>query len=497
MRSFWLFGPPVVLLASAIAFACSGSSTSSFGSNPGKDGASDDGSGGATGDDAGDDGCGILGCSGDTAPPCQNLQCKWQPCAPQGKPETELTGTIWDPAARLPLYNVYVYVPNATPDPIKPGNPTCTQCEAPASGSPLIGALTDEKGHFSIKHGPTDQWGVPGGDDIPLVIQVGKWRRQVKIPHVDNCATSNLDQTLGKDKLRLPKKSSEGDMPLIAFTSGACDPAECFLRHIGIDDSEFVPPQSASGHVHFYTGNGGSTISGGNTQPDTYQWWTSSANLLKYDIVFNACECSPYDRGAGAYQAMHDYLDKGGRTFATHYYYNWFAPPTGPSDFQSVAQWTPEGFGGDQGVESVDMSFPKGKAFGNWLKDNGISSALGQIPLVTERDDVTALQPSGCDESKGTCLSTRWIYHPQDNHPRYLSFNAPTTVPTNKQCGRAVFSDVHLSADSNPGGSYPAQCSGLPDGAHDINEKALEFLFFDLSSCVQNDSQPPPPPTPQ
>jgi hypothetical protein len=30
-----------------------------------------------------------------------------------------------------------------------------------------------------------------------------------------------------------------------------------------------------------------------------------------------------------------------------------------------------------------------------------------------------------------------------------------------------------------------------PTGDHAVNEKALEFLFFDLSSCVQNERNPP------
>jgi hypothetical protein len=62
-----------------------------------------------------------------------------------------------------------------------------------------------------------------------------------------------------------------------------------------------------------------------------------------------------------------------------------------------------------------------------------------------------------------------------------------------------VFSDVHLSGVSNDG-TFPAECTNpnidSPPG-HAGNEKALEFLFFDLSSCVQDDTKPPPPPPPQ
>lgn len=40
-----------------------------------------------------------------------------------------------------PLQGVYVYIPNTKPEPISAGNPSCTQTTAPASGSPVIGAL--------------------------------------------------------------------------------------------------------------------------------------------------------------------------------------------------------------------------------------------------------------------------------------------------------------------------------------------------------------------
>ncbi len=492
------------LAAGAVALAvASCSSSSSSGSGFGNDGGGPGGDGSIPLHD------GMSFGGGDTMPPqCTGLQCQAQidDCEGKGLPPTTLTGNVYDPAGQLPLYNVYVYVPNATPDPITPGNPTCTQCEAPASGQPIIGTSTDAAGVFKLAKGPTDTWGVPSGDNIPLVLQVGKWRRQLTVPHIAPCSTTMIpDPSTPADRLRLPAKASEGDMPLIAFTSG-CDPAECFLRHIGIDDSEFVPPGGA-GHVHFYTGQDNvgmsgvaSSITGGNTPTDTYNWWTSSANLLKYDIIFNACECNPNDRGAGAYQAMHDYLSGGGRLFTTHYYYNWFAPPTGPSDFQGVVNWAlPEmcsnPFGGTCApypTYFIDTTFPKGKSFADWLQNTNTTQTYGQINLVDTRWDMGTINTQ----------SSRWIYNATNASDAmysamYISFNTPVPSPVAMQCGRAVFSDVHLSGSSDDT-TFPNECANAdPGGAHATNERALEFLFFDLSSCVQDNSKPPPPPPPK
>ena len=430
--------------------------------------------------------------------PCSGLACQAvrDDCAKKGKPPTTLSGKVYDPAGALPLYDVFVYVPNAPLEPLTPGHPTCTSCQAPASGAPIVGGLTDPNGVFSIGAGGDvlpSATGVPSGDDVPLVVQVGKWRRQVKVPHIEACTANVLpDPASPADKLRLPAKSSEGDMPLIAFTSG-CDPAECFLRRIGIDDSEFVPPTSPTGHVHFYTGRdvtsstgSGSQVAGGNASQDTYAWWTDKANLDQYDIVFNACECGEIPRGAGAYAAMHDYLSGGGRVFTTHFYYNWFAPPSGPPDFNGVALWSLDG-----SLTStryfIDTSFPKGTAFAEWLQANNVTTNPGQIDLVDTRGDVAEITPK----------ATRWIYNAAapgdaDYSTVYMSFNTPLEKPAAAQCGRAVFSDVHLSGKSN-GAQFPSECAH-PDATYAANEKALEFLFFDLSSCVQDDTKTPPPP---
>jgi hypothetical protein len=526
MQRSLLVALPGALLVAVIAFSCgTGGNGSLFPNLRGDASASSSGAGGSGG-------CGLFcgeggASSGGNPGPCQGLQCAAADCSGKAS-DTTLEGTVYDPAGNLPLYNVYVYIPNTTPAPIVPGDPACTPCEAPASGSPIIGTSTDPSGHFKLVKGPSDDWGVPagtnGGKGIPLVIQTGKWRKQLVIPDVPACADTNLDAQFNAGagtarQLRLPAKSSEGDMPLIAFTSG-CDPAECFLRHMGIDDSEFVAPNApvpaafpgstpGAGHVHFYTarddqnGPTASSVTGGNTPQQTYQWWTDSQNLLKYDIIFNACECNPNDRGAGAYGAMDTYLKGGGRLFTTHYYGNWFVPTTGTADLQSVASWAsiqPGGWqanGADSEDDAIDTSFPKGAAYAQWLQNNGISTSLGNITLSDLRDDILSPKPAGCAAS-GSCLSTRWIYNPGDQHPRYLSFNTPVGQPVAQQCGRAVYSDVHLSGVSDDS-TFPAECSDPsidnPPG-HAINEKALEFLFFDLSSCVQNDTQPPPPPNP-
>ncbi|HEY1959711.1 MAG TPA: hypothetical protein VGH28_29075 [Polyangiaceae bacterium] len=458
---------------------------------------------------------------GDTAAPdagdggCTNLQCNVDlACGDAGLGETTLTGTVYDPAGAVGLYGIFVYVPNATPDPIAPGNPTCSACQAPASGSPIVSTFTDAKGHFTLTRGPNDKWGVPTGDGIPLVIQAGKWRRQLVVPHVDSCGTVDLDAVFNsgtgtlqqQHQLRLPSKSSEGDMPLIAFTSGI-DPAECFLLHVGIDPSEFVPPTSPTGHVHFYTGldsegKGGvaSTIDGGDTPLETYQWWTDHANLEKYDLVFNACEGAPNSRvpknGAveDPYVAMDEYLKAGGRLFATHYYENWFTNPSTP-DLKSAADWggaQGDGGAGISETENVDQTFPKGAALADWLVNAGASTTPGVVTFTDTRDSIQGLEPQGCSVQNASCYSTSWIYEPTSGHPRYVSFNVPVGAPNSAQCGRAVLSNVHLSGTTN-GATFPDECAKSdPDYAN--NERALEFLFFDLASCVQNDDAPPQPP---
>jgi hypothetical protein len=78
------------------------------------------------------------------------------------------------------------------------------------------------------------------------------------------------------------------------------------------------------------------------------------------------------------------------------------------------------------------------------------------------------------------------------NAIEYFSINAPIGLPPEMQCGRMVFSDIHVSAGAgSPSSPFPSACSNTPLTEQ---EKVLLFMLFDLSACVIPDDDPPCPP---
>ena len=415
------------------------------------------------------------------AVPCQGLACKREKCADPST-TTTITGKVYDPAGANALYNVMVYIPggpNGDADlPEITEGVSCQTCASIAL-SPMVSALTNTKGEFELKDVPVDK-------DVPVVIQVGKWRRKLKFSVTKKCEANEVPDR----EFRLPKNGSEGDMPHIAVTAGGCDALECLLRGIGVDDKEFVPGASTAGHIHVFNGQGGDFVGapkagGSSTDKLGGELWNDTAKMSKYDMVMLSCECSENndnkggDLGVpGARQAMWDYANAGGKIFATHYHYTWFKNSP-QQDWQQVANWNASG--GGSGAYDVDQTFPKGASFADWLVNVNASPTKGTIQLTDVTNSLSNINAP----------AQSWIKK-GDNAVRYFSFNAPTAAAPEDQCGRAVYSDLHLMGISAGGASFPSGCPA--PGGLSAQQKALEFMFFDLSGCVQADDTPPTPP---
>jgi hypothetical protein len=474
----------VIVVLVLLTAACAGVKTQGGGGGS----SATTGKGGSTG----------TGSGGTSVPPanrdCINLECQQTHCLArsctvpacgenQGS-ETTLTGVVYDPAGRTPLYNVAVYVPNAALDPIKEGL-SCSTCDGTSSGHPIASAITDASGKFVLSNPPV-------GANIPLVLQVGKWRRQVTIPNVAAC-TDTVVSDPDHNLLRLPRDQSEGHIPQIALSTGHADALDCLLRKIGIADSEFTT-DAGTGRVHMYVGGAGSASNQGAKQfasggafSDAYM--TLFANydkLTNYDILILQCESAQLESQKTPYiPNIRRYADNGGRVFAEHLHSVWIKSglppwPATASWLQNIAPDLVSPIGG-----SIDTSFPKGEALSEWLVNVGASTTPGQIQLNMGQHSVDGVFPP----------SQRWIFT-TDPTPstQYLTFNTPVEAAEANQCGRVVFTDIHVATgndSSHPDVPFPNGCSSSLDTSP--QEKALEFMFFDLSSCVQVDTRKPEP----
>ena len=446
---------------------------------------------------------------------CVNLQCKQVTCPAGGT--TSISGTVYDPAGKNPLPNVNVYVPNSTVQPITTGA-TCNACDSGITGNPLVTTLTDAKGKFTLTNMPVDA-------NVPVVIQIGKWRRQITVTTAQ-CA----DTPVTAANTRLPRNQGEGDLPKIALSTGGYDTLECLLRKIGIDDAEFTNP-TGTGRVNLFKGspvnaaddtNGNGLVATGrynnNTQfPAATTLWANQAALQVYDITLLSCEGDTHTetKTTADLKAMFDYVNGGGRVFASHYHHYWVSGNTngtGTGKWGTLANWiypspgmVRNSDGSPTGVpEKVVTTFPKGNLMGDWLVTVGGSTTKPNLSVDYTKNSVQSIdssrmlewiyttQGANCTgyDFFGDCVSWSPIAHAS----QYLTFDTPVEAAAGSQCGRFVFSDIHVGSDaSGTGARFPAECTST---GMTPQEKALEFMFFDLSSAVCDEMMPPPTCTP-
>jgi hypothetical protein len=423
---------------------------------------------------------------------------------PDATKHTTLSGTVYDPAGNNPIPGVAVYIPATTPlDPL-PKGASCGDCNSLYKGMVLASATTGADGTFQIIDPPS----ATNGATVPLVVQAGKWRA-VYSANVVACKDNMSTQ-----KLLLPKNASvtnSANLPDIAISTGGLDSLECLLTRIGVDPAEYTSGPGGSGHIHiFQGGQGGAGLPGAtspNGSPESYRaLWNSAASLQNYDVVLLSCEGGETEAPNPA--ALEQYVSMyGGRVFASHFHYAWFTAPGSAFLRYNLGQFAagPNDTGNINTVIRTD--FAQGQALHDWLKLPQIN-ALGsmgappdQLPLQQSRQNVS---------SYNNPPVTSWIEAaspPGDSRAtpglsEYFSFDLRSGELI---CGRVVYSDLHVgaaSADyadalnktgSTTGGIVPDQCN--QSAKLSPQEMVLEYMLFNISSCLSPPSMPPPPPT--
>ncbi len=453
-------------------------------------------------------------CGADPADGCEGL-CQDQAICTANDPEdaTTITGTVFAPNGDLPIPNAVVYVPNLDdmndlPD-IEPAT-QCLQCEDEELGNPLVGTTTNYDGTFELRH-------VPAGVEFPLVIKIGQWRRVVTIGPLTRCQSHSLTA----QQTRLPTSQGEGsphdNLPLTAITTGAVDAMECVFYKLGVDLSEFTRHYQ-DGRFHLYRANGGlvdqtlsSACSGRcalnsctDRDPGSCQWdangvmlqdnlshnlYGSQSQLNQYDMVVMGCEANDHtwwrtddDKGR-----ILNYVNTGGRLFASHYAYDWLHQT---DQLEQTANWGGQATYTGQSLAYVDTSHPGGGVFWDWLQlvdanhDNN-----QQINITDPRTYVTGVNNTH---------STRWVHnvagapgHISPSSIQQYTFDTPVGAAADTQCGQVAYSAFHVAGVNTTGGpAFPGYCSG---GDLTPQEKVLAYMLFDLAACVTEDGEPPDP----
>jgi hypothetical protein len=504
-----------VVLCLTGAASCGGANGSSGFQKDGSAGGGD--GGGGTGGDStvgGKDGghFNLLGDASDSGVgACTGIACNVQSCG--GNPsQTVVTGYVYAPNGTLPLYDVQVFIPNTTLTPFTPGV-QCDNCGAPLSGEPIATALSDPTGHFSLT-------GVPSGTNIPIVVQLGKWRRQAYIPTVAPCTTNTLTETGAGALTRLPQNQMDSDppntasIPHVALTTGGCDQMGCMLTKLGIDASEFGSQSDGYNKaINVYAGGNLTDVPLDPSWTPAMNLWGDATNLATYDEAIFSCECEedPATKGGGfgaaAYGVVTDYLNAGGRIFTTDFQYVWYKYSPDPMIGEATSGSPTIGLGEIVGGApsggnpmTLSTTIPKAVSLSAWLKNvfsgvmlpSGVTYALDTYSQMNEVDpdyvfsNIQSLDPSS---------TITWASSPSPAGPRIFTVDTPVGVASDKQCGRGVHIDAHVDQPPTQEveNGYPTTgCSATLKA----DEAAFAFFFFDLSSCISNETMPPAPPPP-
>ncbi len=176
----------------------------------------------------------------------------------------------------------------------------------------------------------------PSGTNIPLVIQIGKWRRKIILPTVTKCGNNAFTDAA---TMRLPRSMNDrapGDAPgTCTCRASRCRPGTPTRSTVCCASSASPTassPTTAAAAASTCTSAAPTAaawapirLMSGATFANAYSTLFANYNkMLGYDIVILQCEGSQLESAKMPYLGnMKRYADNGGRIFADHLHSVW------------------------------------------------------------------------------------------------------------------------------------------------------------------------------
>jgi len=389
-----------------------------------------------------------------------HTMCTPDPSCPAG---ATLTGRVFAPNGTDPISNAMVYIPSGDVAPFSTAL-TCDLCQTNIAGCTY--ATSGPDGSFTLTGAPI------GSRDI--IIEKGRFRRRA---HLEiTCGTASLPA----ETTRLPRNNTEGELPRIAVANGDYDKLECVLRKIGVD----------AGAIDIYNLTTHLAEPG---RPSFETLLRNRAMMNGYNVIFiNCSDPLQYLTDASVISNIREYVASGGRLYITDQSYDHIAhvpewssmvcwegascpsdPPVGVAD---IGQ---DGLETDATVDDPDLA--------RWLHELGATNADGTVHL-THFLAGWAMQHSHGIEVK------QWMSGPVASDPDSplpgISGVRPLTITFDyNHCGRVLYSSYHTlgrETDTCGDGGTPCHFPNYCDSsALSPQERVLEYLIFEISTCVQ------------
>jgi hypothetical protein len=432
---------------------------------------------------------------------------------------TRLTGRVITPgrdnadtANQVGVPNAFVYIVrnNDLGDlpPIATGIPangtSCDRCADQDLGPILASATSDATGAWTISGN------VPVGAEFLLVTKVGKFRRasRVTVPANAACESTTLSTAVANNPTRLPRDLDDGlavNIPRIAVSTGQIDAMECVFEKIGIAHDQFDNFGGVA-RIHLYRG-GNNTAAGAridDSTPRESALYDTIGRMEQYDLIVADCEGQTFSANppAGQRNNIRNYVNRGGRLFASHLSYSFLngngtgVYPDGAADFTTglgpSASWdtnyTANGNLNTSGTGQVSVGRANASdnidEFADWMINEGV--------IDDEADTFNITDPRSLATDLGE-HSEEFVHRTNGNErTQQFAFNTPYGAPDDAACGRVAYTGFHVAATG--GENTPFATSVFPDhcaGNLTDQEKVLLYMLFDLGVCVGEDPEVP------